>query len=62
MRIKAKSGYKNLSDTENFLALGSASKHTWLLRGLEVTITDAIKLPKKIQDNVTIIKEKKEAK
>ena len=38
MKYKAKASYTGLDDTKNFNAFGSASKHLWLMEGLEVEI------------------------
>ncbi len=37
-KYKAKASYKDLDDTKNYNAFGSASKHLWLMEGLEVEV------------------------
>ena len=56
-KYKAKTSYKDLDDTKNFNAFGSASKHLWLKAGLEVEIKI---VPKKLKEHLTEIKNKKE--
>jgi|TARA_B100000073_G_C23694773_1_gene557898 hypothetical protein len=53
LKYKAKASYKCLDDTENFNAHGSASKHLWLLEGLEVEIKN---VPKNIKEHLTEVK------
>jgi|TARA_R100000458_G_C8134844_1_gene148391 hypothetical protein len=53
LKYKAKASYKGLDDTENFNAHGSASKHLWLLEGLEVEIKN---VPKNIKEHLTEVK------
>ena len=56
-KYKAKASYKELNNTKNFHAFGSASKHLWLMEGLEVEIKI---VPKKLKEHLTEIKNKKE--
>mgnify|MGYP003677729421 CR=1 FL=1 len=56
-KYKAKASYKELDDTKNFNAFGSASKHLWLVEGLEVEIKN---VPNKLKEHLTEIKNKKE--
>ena len=56
MKYKAKSSYKDLSDSENFLSLGMASKHIWLIEGMEITTNTA--LPKELKKHLDEVKEK----
>ena len=53
MKIKAKASYRELDDTENYISLGSTSKHLWLLAGLEVVVKD---IPKNLKEHLTEIK------
>ena len=46
-KYKAKASYKNLSNDENYNAFNSASKHIWLMDGLEVEIKNTSKGGKK---------------
>ena len=59
MKYKAKDSYAKLKDSENFISLGSTSKHLILLEGEQVECKGSI--PKKIKDCLTEIK-KKESK
>tara|TARA_Y100000310_G_C20518602_1_gene732487 strand:- start:102 stop:281 length:180 start_codon:yes stop_codon:yes gene_type:complete len=56
MKYKAKETYKQLSDEENFMSLGMASKHTWLIEGSVIEFNGD--LSDKIKGCLTIIKEK----
>ena len=47
-KYKAKASYKELNNTKNFHAFGSASKHLWLMEGLEVEIKS---VPKDLNDS-----------
>ena len=59
MKCKAKPEYSKLSNSDNFLALGSASTHLWLEAGMEVEISKSLlPLNKKIKDCLTEIKAK----
>ena len=58
MKYKAKDSYKKLSSNENFMSLGMASKHTFLIEGLEITFNG--NLTKELKDHLNEIKEKKE--
>ena len=53
MKYKAKASYAGLDDTKNFNAFGSASKHLWLMAGLEVEIKI---VPKKLKEHLTEVK------
>ena len=53
-QYKAKSSYKDLKNTENFVSLGSASKHIWLLDGQTINYSGAI--PEKIKKHLDEIK------
>ena len=55
-KYKAKASYKELNNTKNFHAFGSASKHLWLMEGLEVEIKN---VPNKLKEHLTEIKNKK---
>lgn len=57
MKIKAKSSYYNLDNTENFNALSSASTHLRLVAGLEVDWNGNI--PKGLKEHLTEVKVKK---
>ena len=59
MKYKAKDSYANLTDSENFISLHSASTHLILLAGEEAEWKGSI--PEKIKDCLTEIK-KKESK
>ena len=48
-KYKAKASYKELNDTKNFHAFGSASKHLWLMEGLEVEIKS---VPKDLKEHL----------
>ena len=48
-KYKAKASYKELDDTKNFNAFGSASKHLWLMEGLEVEIKS---VPKDLKEHL----------
>ena len=52
-KYKAKASYKELNNTKNFHAFGSASKHLWLMEGLEVEIKS---VPKDLKEHLTEIK------
>ena len=56
MKYKAKPSYKDLSDSVNFLSLGMASKHIWLIEGMVIT-TNAT-LPKELTKHLDEVKEK----
>ena len=56
MKYKAKKSYAELPPTENFLSLGMASKHTFLIEGLEITYNGT--LPKELKDHLSEVKEK----
>ena len=56
MKYKAKKSYAELPPTENFLSLGMASKHIWLMEGLEIAYNG--NLPKEIKDHLSEVKEK----
>jgi len=59
MKYKAKPEYAKLSNSDNFLALGSASTHLRLEAGMAVEINKALlPLNKKIKDCLTEIKAK----
>ena len=63
MKAKAKPEYSKLSDSDNFLALGSASTHLRLLDGQEVDIPAGLtSLSKKIKECLIEVGEKKSAK
>ena len=63
MKVKAKPEYSALPNTANFLALGSASTHLWLLDGREVDIpAGLLPLAKKIKECLTEVGDKKSAK
>ena len=55
-KYKAKASYKNLSNDENYNAFNSASKHIWLMDGLEVEIKT---VPDKLKEHLTEIKNTK---
>lgn len=55
-KYKAKKSYSDISDQENLLSFGMASKHLWLLEGLEVTLKD---LPKGLEEHLSEVKSKK---
>ena len=48
-KYKAKASYKELNNTKNFHAFGSASKHLWLMEGLEVEIKS---VPKDLKEHL----------
>ena len=56
MKYKAKKSYAELPPTENFLSLGMASKHIFLIEGLEITYNG--NLTKGLKDHLSEIKEK----
>tara|TARA_Y100001973_G_C5183990_1_gene326674 strand:- start:477 stop:650 length:174 start_codon:yes stop_codon:yes gene_type:complete len=56
MKYKAKDGYANLKDSENFLSMKSASRHIMLCRGKEIEWEG--KLPKKLKDSLIEQKDK----
>tara|TARA_A100001201_G_scaffold143754_1_gene147220 strand:+ start:330 stop:509 length:180 start_codon:yes stop_codon:yes gene_type:complete len=58
MKIKAKESYKSLDASQNFLSLGSASKHLWLLAGKEIEYNG--KLPKEMQKHIEEVKSKEQ--
>mgnify|MGYP005834385281 CR=1 FL=1 len=60
MKYKAKKSYAELPPTDNFLSLGMASKHTFLIEGLEIAFNGT--LPKGLEDHLSEVKEKKEVK
>ena len=57
MKIKAKSTYASLKNTNNFIAYGSTSTHLKLIAG-EVVTWDK-ELPKKLKEHLTEVKKKK---
>ena len=57
MKIKAKSSYSDLDDTQNFKSLKSCSTHTRLKAGLEVEWNGSI--PKELKEHLTEIKNTK---
>tara|TARA_Y100001968_G_C18872504_1_gene487863 strand:- start:216 stop:407 length:192 start_codon:yes stop_codon:yes gene_type:complete len=54
MKVKAKKSYKDLDDNENYIGLGSSSKHIWLISGKEVEIKGPI--PDSLKEHLTEIK------
>ena len=58
MKYKAKKSYAELPPTENFLSLGMASKHTFLIEGLEITYNGT--LPEGLKDHLGEVKAVKE--
>ena len=60
MKVKAKASYRELSNEDNFLALGSASTHLKLIAGESVEVGDVL-LPfsKELGECLTEIKSKK---
>ena len=56
MKYKAKKTYAELPSSENFLSLGMASKHTFLIEGLEIAFNGA--LPDGLKDHLSEVKEK----
>tara|TARA_R110000744_G_scaffold217238_9_gene335997 strand:- start:5000 stop:5197 length:198 start_codon:yes stop_codon:yes gene_type:complete len=42
MELKAKASYASLGDKDNFLSLGAASKHIWLLAGKNIFYNGSI--------------------
>ena len=56
MIYKAKKTNAELPSSENFLSLGMASKHIWLMEGLEIAYNG--NLPKEIKDHLSEVKEK----
>ena len=58
MKYKAKKSYAELPPTDNFLSLGMASKHIYLIEGLEITFNGT--LPEGLKDHLSEVKEKKE--
>ncbi|QDP48967.1 MAG: hypothetical protein Unbinned1524contig1003_5 [Prokaryotic dsDNA virus sp.] len=60
MKVKAKASYKKLDNTENYISLGSESKHIWLLEGKEIEIKGNI--PEKLKEHLTEIKNTKGGK
>jgi|TARA_R110000824_G_scaffold108603_1_gene255750 hypothetical protein len=46
-QYKAKPGYKDLPEKDNMLGLGCASKHIWLLEGMQINYSG--KLPEKLK-------------
>ena len=63
MTYKAKPEYSSLPDSDNFLALGSASTHLRLLDGWEVDVPAALlPLDKKIAECLTEVGDKKSEK
>ena len=60
MKVKAKSSYGELSNEDNFLALGGASTHLKLIAGESVEISKALlPLAKGLAECLTEIKSKK---
>ena len=57
MKYKAKKSYAELPSTENFLSLGMASKHTFLIEGLEIAFNGT--LTDKLKAHLIEVKEKK---
>ena len=53
MKVKAKASYKELDDTKNYNAYGSASKHLRLKEGLEIDVKE---VPKSLKEHLTEIK------
>ncbi len=60
MKIKAKSSYVDLDNTENFISLLSASTHLKLIAG--ETVEWKSEIPKKLKEHLTEAKDKKGAK
>ena len=58
MKYKAKKSYSELPPSENFLSLGMASKHIYLIEGLEITYNG--NLTKELKDHLSEVKEQKE--
>tara|TARA_R100000664_G_C2748762_1_gene136169 strand:- start:185 stop:382 length:198 start_codon:yes stop_codon:yes gene_type:complete len=56
-KYKAKKSYNTLSDSENFLSLGMASKHAWLKDGLEIAYNG--ELSEELEKHLTKVGEKK---
>ena len=56
-KYKAKKSYDELSDSENFLSLGMASKHIYLQDGLEITYNG--ELSEELEKHLTKVGEKK---
>tara|TARA_R100000501_G_C2566441_1_gene75028 strand:- start:242 stop:433 length:192 start_codon:yes stop_codon:yes gene_type:complete len=60
MKVKAKASYSELSNEDNFLALGSASTHLKLVAGETVEIAKSmIPLSKELNECLSEIKSKK---
>ena len=51
MKYKAKDSYKKLSSDKNFMSLGMASKHIFLIEGLEITVSRT--LTKELKDHLS---------
>tara|TARA_R110002012_G_scaffold300650_1_gene500548 strand:- start:433 stop:615 length:183 start_codon:yes stop_codon:yes gene_type:complete len=60
MKVKAKTSYKKLNNTENYISLGSTSKHIRLLEGNEIEIKGGI--PEILKEHLTEIKNTKGGK
>jgi hypothetical protein len=55
MKYKAKESYKSLDAANNFMSLGMASKHLWLLDGQEIEYNG--KLSKDMQKHLEEVKD-----
>tara|TARA_R100001530_G_scaffold124406_1_gene92584 strand:- start:2594 stop:2785 length:192 start_codon:yes stop_codon:yes gene_type:complete len=55
MKYKAKDSYKSLDASENFLSLGAASKHIWLMDSQEVEYNGAV--PKELKKHLEEVKD-----
>ena len=51
---KAKKSYSELKDSDNFLSLGSASKHIWLMSG--DAIDCSFDIPEKLKKHLEEVK------
>lgn len=60
MIYKAKDSYKKLDNTKNFVALGCASKHQWLVEGQQINYNQ--KLPSELKKHLDEVSEDKGAK
>ena len=53
-KYKAKKSYSELENSDNFLSLGSASKHIWLLEGSEIDCN--FDVPEKLKKHLEEVK------
>ena len=60
MKYKAKPTYKELKNSENFVSLGAADKHIWLMEGMAINFNR--KVPDKLKKHIEEVKSASKSK